>query len=389
MRNIVKIKKINHLYTIGMPFLFFLFFVSPALSPALGGKTVYLYWLVALLDGQFIKFLYRNIKRKQNNRYILAMAAILLLCIGYGRFFIAIKACSIFLCIAYLSYAQRKYVFKYLYIAMNINIIIAALQFILFYVNRDMAYTIGPTNISKLIWGKHATETYTNMYSIWGNELIRVSGLSREAGFFATLLTIVFFCYIYDDSVKKSKKQYAIFIGGFAISFSKASLMVLPMFLVFKFSKYINKIPRYGMDIIYLVVTTAAARFLDGIGYFLPQNESITHRFIGYHVVWELRGTSAVFGFGTLEKVGEDIMLRNKMLEHLALRGYDLCGWANLVEYFGFIGLGIWFIILGYLGVNTSGMIFIMLATFTVNPLTATSFVVLAYWMALGNKGVQ
>ncbi|WP_300657343.1 hypothetical protein [uncultured Acetatifactor sp.] len=377
-------------YTSFIAFLFFFFFASPALSPAFGGRTIYLHWLIVILDWGYLRNVFNRVIDKKNQKNVLAIMIFLLFCIVNHRLFIAFKIVSIIWCIVYLFYVKEKGLFKYLYIGVNINIVIAIMQFIFYYTNRNWAYIIGPTNISKFVWGNFATQTNTNMYAIFGNKLVRVCGWSREAGFFASLLIICFFCYLYDTKIRKRKAQYILYAIGFIISFSKASLTIIPLFCVIHFSKYINRIPARFASIVYIAITSMAAGVLNRIGYLVVEHESIAHRFIGYHVVWKVRGKSAVLGFGTLKEIGDGIISDYSILGHLISTGYDeLCGWAGIVEYLGFLGLGIWILMLVLFRISASGILFLMLATFTVDPFTATSFVVLAYWIVLNIKGLN
>ena len=196
-------------YTSFIAFLFFFFFASPALSPAFGGRTIYLHWLIVILDWGYLRNVFNRVIDKKNQKNVLAIMIFLLFCIVNNRLFIAFKIVSIIWCIVYLFYVKEKGLFKYLYIGVNINIVIAIMQFIFYYTNRNWAYIIGPTNISKFVWGNFATQTNTNMYAIFGNKLVRVCGWSREAGFFASLLIICFFaiCMIR----KLGKERHSIF----------------------------------------------------------------------------------------------------------------------------------------------------------------------------------
>lgn len=387
-KKLLKIKwDYKYIYRLVISYSFFFFFCSPALSPAIGGKTVYLQWFLVLLDWNFLKYCFESVKKRKCQRYLIPLLLLLILGTVMCHFFVVLKICSIIWCVLYLSYARKEGLFKCLYIGININIAIALIQFILFYINPRMAYKLGPTNVSKLIWGDYATITNTNMYAIFGNRLIRVCGWSREAGFFASLLMLCFLCYMYDTKIEKRKFQYILFAIGFIISFSKVSLLILPLFLILKLAPYINRIQIYCVSAIYIFATSVAAEILYKMNYLVPEHESIAHRFVGYHVVWRLGVREAILGFGTLEKIGESILAKYSILRQLISRGYDnLCGWAGIIEYSGFLGLILWVSGLGFFGVNASGLIFIMLATFTVDPFTATSFVVLAYWMAFNLK---
>ena len=59
---------------------------------------------------------------------------------------------------------------------------------------------------------------------------------------------------------------------------------------------------------------------------------------------------------------------------------FDLCGLPSIIQHFGIFGFGVFYIVLKVLGVTTGGLYLFMLATFDVDPFTATSFVALSYW---------
>lgn len=363
--------------------LTFFFFVSPALSPAVGGMTIYLHWFIPFLDIDYVAYLYSNIIQRINRRYLICFLVFVTECVFFIRLFTIVRIFTMVLSLSYLSYAKKYGLFRYMYLSFNINIIIAILQFVLFYINRSWAYTLGPTKVAGFIWGKYATKTYSNMYSIWGNSLIRVCGWSREAGFFASLLIAILFCYMNDNTIKKNRAQYLLYAIGFVISLSKMSLLIIPLIIIWILRRYLNKIPMFFCYTAYIMATTLVANLLNDIGYFLERNESITHRFIGYHVVWQLPLRQFLLGFSSINSIDVGVLYRNPMLLNLGSKDFDLCGWSYLVQLFGIGGILLLLVILLCLKVNTSGCLIFMLMTFSVSPLTATSFVVLAFWLAL------
>jgi hypothetical protein len=216
--------------------------MSPALSPAINGNTIYLYWLIPFFDTHFDEYLIKYVAHKIKGKYYIGFLLVTILCITNKQMFLLVKIMTIVFSLFYLSYSRLSGTFKYLYWGLNLNIFIAVLQFIFYYISPQLAYSIGPSNISSLLWGGFATDTNTNFYAIFGSKFIRVCGWSREAGFFASLLSIVFIEYHFCETHKK-KMQYVLFAIGYIISFSKFSLLLIPMILVCKYSKYINKCP--------------------------------------------------------------------------------------------------------------------------------------------------
>jgi hypothetical protein len=104
---------------------------------------------------------------------------------------------------------------------MAINVLFAMAQFVLFYVDRDLSLQLGPQNLSKMLWGDYATDTNTNFYEIF--YFSRVSGFSREAGFFSSLLVASFVADIVRGTT--NRKMIVLYCIGLFISFSKSSFV--------------------------------------------------------------------------------------------------------------------------------------------------------------------
>lgn len=376
----------KQMYISVVAFLFFFFFASPALSPAVNENTIYLYWFIPFFDIHFVKFFINLIRNTINLKYFIVLFGFFLLCTLELEFFLFIKIFSIILCLLYISYTKKNGNFRFLYWGININIVVAIIQFVLFYIDRSYAYMLGPTNIASLLWGDFATKTNTNMYSIWNSGWIRVCGWSREAGFFAALLNIYIIQYLFGDE-KKTKIQTVLFFIGFVISFSKMSILIVPMLLTVKFSKFINKIPFSVVFICWILITVIISNRLNVTGYYTGSHESIMHRMIGYSIIFELPLKHFFIGFGNIRNISSTILQKYMGLNWLIHRNYaDLCGIPYIIQKLGMIGLIIYAVLLNYAGMTSSGILLLIFATFDVDFFTATSFVVLAYWVSLDKK---
>ena len=230
--------KIEYKYRNSIAILFFIFFTTPILSPAINESTIYINWFIPLLDFNFIKY---TINLKYEKKSICILLILLTLLVLTGKLTVLIKLIFLIETILYMFYCKRNGMFSFLYLGININIVIGIVQFILYYINPVLSQLIGPTNISQTLWGPYATETLTNFYAIF--KLVRISGWSREAGFFASLLTIAFIFYLTEK--KHRVYQYVFFAIGYIISFSKVSFILIFIIFLILIEKYLNKIPYY------------------------------------------------------------------------------------------------------------------------------------------------
>ena len=215
--------------------LFFFFFVAQIFSPYIHGMTIYLEIIVALLNPLFWKWVLSG--RRDYSLYVL----ILLVPIFFLKITVSIKLLSLMISVAYLFYTYKIHQF-YLLRYLVLSIIVAIAQFVLFYIRPELSIMIGPNNIANMIWGEYATPTFTNFYEVMIG-IIRVSGLSREAGFFASLLICSIIFYYLDKRKKDYYKWLPLLLGiGYIISFSKMSLLLVPIFMIIWKKKWIDLI---------------------------------------------------------------------------------------------------------------------------------------------------
>lgn len=134
-------------YKNGIALLFYIFFTTPILSPSIGGLTIYLHWLIPLLDIDFLKEILR-FKIKKSQLFIVGI--FIVACIILKRWKVALDVILLIETLLYLLYSYKNGTFKYLYWGVNFNIVIAIIQFILYYcVSPSAALSIAPRKCCK------------------------------------------------------------------------------------------------------------------------------------------------------------------------------------------------------------------------------------------------
>ena len=383
MKNIIK-----KTYIKLIAFIYFIVFTTPILSPAINGFTIYLYWFIPFLDIYFIAYIYNMFKQKIKTKYILAVFLVVLCSIILEEYILLIKILTLVIMIWYLKYCKENKTFKYLYYGVNFNIIIAIIQFTLCYISIDLAYKFGPTYVSKLLWGDLATTSFTNFYVIFS--LVRVSGWSREAGFFASLIIITFIHYIYDKDMKKNKLQYILFVIGFIISFSKISFLMLLLIPTLVFRKQIKKIP-YFLGIVILTLTMIGiSNIMEKKGLYTFENITYIYRIGGYSVLQDLNVQEFAFGVDTIDELNSNIYYNHPYLYNLYLdkeasifMEINFSGIAELIIHNGFICFIVIILSFYLIKFDFFDFLIIFLNTITVSFFTSTSFVILGYFLVV------
>lgn len=369
--------------------LFFFFFMTPILSPSIGSSTLYIHWFIPFLDIDFLK---EVIATKRKKKEVIGISILILGCIILTKIKLALEIILIIESLLYIKYCYKNDNFKYLYWGMNINIVIAIVQFVIYYISPDLARAIGPSSVSKIIWGSHATASFTNMFP---NEfgIVKVSGWSREAGFFNSLIIITTLVYIFvDKKTKKSKLQYILFLIGFLISLSKVSILPILIVPIIVLKKYINKIPYVIGIVIILAVGIGTSEVLRTHNQYdnaySKYYETFTHRFSGYSVLKQLNPKDIIFGINTLEELPQEVKENSPYLQYI-YRFYEFCGMPAMLIHNGLIISLLYFVILRIFNFKTSDLFIITIVTLTVNYTTQTSFVVLTYYLILSYSMIK
>lgn len=358
--------------------LFFFFFTYQIFSPYIGGITIYLECLIAIMNPYFLKWLFR-FSNKKESAFIVSL---ILFPILFGEFGLCIKYGYLIISILFLIYSYIRNIF-YFYIYLSISILIAIVQFICTFSNPEIAHLIGPSNLASLIWGPYATPTFTNFYTIFF--FPRVSGLSREAGFFASLIIVAISLLIFEKKTMNNSQrpQYLKWLLGigFIVSFSKMSLVLIPIIFLYHYKRLIRYIP-YCFSIL-LFVALLTIIFYHSNYLLAPENESFLHRFGGYAYLPNLSLGSLLFGVNNISTVSfsQDIYY-NKLIKcfYSQLGQYEsFAGFAGMLIQKGLIFVILFFYFLRRLGMTTFGVIFLLLTTLNTSPDTGQNFVALSF----------
>lgn len=348
--------------------LFYLFFVCQIFSPYVNGMTIYIEVLIALFNPYFYLWLKRQKIPKEFFLFTLILS--LVLCVSGVKH--AANFLVIIILVSHLIYTFTEnlfYLYRYLLISIGIGII----QIVLYFIDFHYAILLGPNNISHLVWGSYATPTNTNFFPIL--YFVRVSGLSREGGFFASLIliSILLTSELNFNSLKKLKIiKFALCIG-FAISLSKMSLILIPCWIIMKNRKIIDIIPTpisvISFIVFFLVFWSYNSNVLYNIEY-----ATFLHRFGGYLAFKDLTIKQLLFGVENIHQINSIGIIK-------ILDIYD-----NVAGFPGFIFNNGFFIFIAMVtglalcGVKSSGFLILLLSTINVELLTNQNFVVLSYF---------
>ena len=172
--------------------IFFLFFIAQILSPSIGGTSFYLEVPLALINPYFLSWVLKNVKGFRLMWFLIFVS--LLAC--FLEVLVILKILTLAVTVLFLIYAYKRKVF-FLRYYLILSICVAIFQLVLVFVDFELSRLVGSDNISRTIWGNYALRTNTNFYTIFF--IPRVSGLSREAGFFASLLNMCIIFYYFEE----------------------------------------------------------------------------------------------------------------------------------------------------------------------------------------------
>ncbi len=347
--------------------LFYMFFTCVIFNPEVQGLAIYFYVFIPFLDPDFSRFL-ASTARRWSGPLLIAVAVSLA-----SSPTVAVKIVSIAICIGYLMYTMTRRI-NYLHHWMAINIIFAMLQFVLYYVDYPLSIQLGPEEMSKMIWGQYATPTFTNFFEIF--YFARVSGFSREAGFFSSLLVGAFVAYLSTERV--NKKMVALYCIGLFISFSKSSMLLFVIAGLYLFRHKLRAVHPLMILIIFVGVITPLAVFLANHGFY--GSESFAHRFSGYPFLLDARLEDVILGVSPQKIVAQYTYLPYiHSIEHLVKIGVPFAGLPATVADLGLFGALVFIGVLAFTASDGFVMLLFLLLTCTVSITTVTSFVPIAY----------
>ena len=275
----------------------------------------------------------------------------------------------------YLIYLYDEGNFSNIYVYIKISILVGLLQFIIGLINPNMSYFLGPTYISKLIYGQYATPTFTNFYALLILGMNRASGLSREVGFFLTLLIIAYIIYL--EHPQKKHKMKKIFYLGFIIWISKM-IFLLPIYIIVKkYRKYLYKINSGITFIALTIIFIIISNIIYSINFFVKANETWVHRLGGYYLFGRLNLFDTVFSSGNMKTI-----LKNYNFEYVKdfVQLNEFTGIANLLIHHRFLEYLLFLFLIIQLKPKTSKIIILIFISMTTSFFTLDSFIILSYF---------
>lgn len=352
-----------------------IFTIASTFNPSVNGLTLYLWFPLMCLDKDFIIALVQKI----NLRICILYLAFIFCCLISFKIGLAVKVTILFLGVTYLVLIGNR-ILKKIYICFLISAFFCIIQFITYFYSPELAYQLGPGSIGEFIWGEYATLTYTNQYVVF--LFPRMSGLSREAGFFVSLLFIVFLIRVRYGKLTLIEKM--IFLLGFLFSLSKVSLLIFIIPIVFLVKNIINKIPIIiFLSLIFAAYCIIANHLNIGSTSYFFDNESIAHRLSSAYLLFHMdenyffTGCSQDYNCFT----SEGTALVNYLVNDRNL--LPSIGFIGLIIDFGFLGILLIFISIITLKLNNFTLLLLIIFTLTVNILTMDNFIILLYYYLL------
>lgn len=357
------------MYSKAISMLFYMFFTCVVFNPQVSGVTIYLYVILPFLDPGFSAFLISTARR-----WSVPLGIAIVACLLSTPMAVA-KIIAIAVCLGYLMYTIAKKI-DYLHLWMAINILFGVAQFILYYADYSLSVQLGPNAVSQMLWGAAATQTNTNFYEIL--YFARVSGFSREAGFFASLLSASFVLYLLQGK-PRGKKMMILYCIGLFISFSKASFVLL----IFAFLAYMRRQLRAIHPLVSLIGFAALmmiiALYMSSHDFF--GSETFAHRLSGYPFLLDARFADIVKGV-TTHQLNDEYSYLPYVHMNKELYSISDVTFASLPGLVADMGLIAALVLLGVLAFTASDgfvILLFLLITATVGITMVTSFVPLAY----------
>lgn len=359
--------------------LFFFFFVFEIFSPQVGGRTLYIEFLFVLGNPYFWKWAF-DIRFTRRVLYCMLPAIVLVPFYTVA----AIKLVVVFIAVAFLVYCYERCLFKAIKPYLVITIGVALVQFVATIEdNLAFARAIGPSSLASLVWGPYATQTNTNFYTVF--YFPRVSGLSRESGFFASILIASYLAFRIIGRLSReplSRRLSGLHGLGYILSFSKASFALVPALLLFQFRAIVDRIPLFMIGGAFLATLAVFWHYFETL---LLAAQSITYlsRFGGYALLYDLNLHQLLFGVSDLSTIQGSFgqLVASYSAQDKAGLG-RLAGLGAWCVQNGIIAFFLYTVGLQALGIRGAGFLFILLMTATVGIDTNQNFVLMSYFVA-------
>jgi hypothetical protein len=285
----------------------------------------------------------------------------------------AVRIVSIAICIGYLMYTIERRI-NYLPHWMVINILFAIVQFAMYYIDQDFSMQLGPTYLSQLIWGEYATQTNTNFYEVF--YFSRVSGFSREAGFFSSLVVGSLILHLFEG--RPNRTLIIIYAIGLFVSFSKSSMVLFLFAALYPFRDRLRATHPLMVLVLYHIVITAVSLYLASNNFF--ESDTFGHRLGGYAFIFDARLEDVIRGI-----TAQEITNHYKYLSYIRLilddmsLGVPFGGLPATIAEMGLFSALVVFCVIAFTASDGFVMLIFLFISATVSVTTVTSFVPLAY----------
>ncbi|MEL0553758.1 hypothetical protein [Raoultella lignicola] len=354
------------------------FFIAVPFNPYIGGVTLYLWFFLVFLDYDFLRKL-----AKVNTRSLLIICMWIFVSLLCGDILLTCKIIMLTLGVTYLVMIGDSILSKIRW-AFLISCFWCIAQFGFFYVDPTISYFMGPSELSKAIWGAFATPSYTNQFVVI--LLPRMSGLSREAGFFASLLAIMFLIRLRDKNMKPW--EFIVYVLSYLFSLSKISFSLILVFFLYPLKNIINKIPAILTLTVVCSLSILIALYLNiGSPEFYHASESIAHRLSSSYLVINMYPSNLLLGCGDSLQCYYPEATKSLIDGFLNAKGFEpTTGLNGVVISLGVLGFLCLIITIVVLKLQSFDVLIIALITSTVTQFTIDGFVILTYYYVLTNK---
>ncbi|MBF7692804.1 hypothetical protein [Acinetobacter pollinis] len=319
---------------------------------------------------------------KLSKKIIILLGLWLSVCIFKLDFSSAFKILALFLGVSYLCIMDKE-IYPKLKIAFYISCLFCLVQFIFYWFNPAFSSSIAGSNLSTIIWGeKFATPGFVNQYEVLF--LPRMGGLSREAGFFASLVIIM--ALIIYSREKTTLKEKILHSSAYIFSLSKVSFTNLLIIFLFPLRKVINKVP----VAISIIALSLSFIFLSNYinmsdNHFALANESVAHRLSSSYLIPRMKELDFIFGCIDIENC--EYIVNSNLISDLAINKlYALTGLNGIFVNFGLIGFILLVFSFWWLGLKSFDVVVLTLISATVGIYTIDNFVILTYYFLFTYK---
>lgn len=378
---------------------FFVSLVFSIVNVSIGGNSFYFFMLIPFLDAPFLAFLARAKWDRGSIALLCAVLAVMMVGILHRDFAkFLVKPGLLFIVVLYARFLRDFHprFFRLVYVLVAISVAFSLVQLASVFLGfQDLVY---PTSIARMIWGGLAIDARPGFEDgiIFP---IRVAGLSKEPGFFSSLLLVVTVIVLKDRDLGRRARiaLLAVLMLGIILSFSKITLVfVMPAVgaLVVRKWMRLDRIPLLiGSSLILVVMGVLVNLLYETFGlirisYLAPFFVlTYLHRTIGYYLLSLLSDPTigSMFLVGGVTQRLDEVLGVIPFLYNLPFVSYlpdvvffSSC-YAYLVFQYGVLFFLVYFLFLARIGVRFFDSLIFFLLISNVNPLAFENFVVLGY----------